>query len=191
MAGGLGKMLRDQPILAGCLGVLAVGALIACGGGALLVIGGKIAIDKASESAGIDGVISTAQDAATRGFAFNVSIDEDGTTYALIPLEPMSVNCDEVKAFLFPHLTGTLETVRVESQSVLINDDGSFTTVPLTCTWDGWPGKDGGGGELRSVDAPAAPAEETQVPTEEAPSGEAPSEEAEPASPEAAPSDAP
>ncbi len=149
MAGGLGTMLREQPILAGCLGILAIGTLVLCGGGALLVLGGKALVDKASESAGVDGVISTAQAADAAGFMFNVAIDEGGTVYTLAPMEPRTVTCDDVQAVLFPHLTGTLETVVVQSQSILLNDDGSYTTVPLTCTWGGWPGKDGGAGVLK------------------------------------------
>lgn len=168
MAGGLGKMLREQPILAGCLGLLALGTLVSCGAGALLLLGGKALVDKASETAGIDGVISTAQDVGAAGFMFNVAIDNDGTVYSLVPMDARTVTCDDAQALLFPHLTGTLETVRVESQSILENADGSFTTIPLSCTWSGWPGKGGATGTLEPASrAPSAPLDPS--PTPEAP----------------------
>ncbi len=175
MAGGLGKMLRDQPILAGCLGLLALGVLVSCGAGALLVLGGKALVDKASESAGIDGVISTAQDAGAQGFMFNVAIDNGGTVYSLLPMEARTVTCDDVKAVLFPHLTGTLETVEVQSQSILLNDDGSYTTVPLTCTWGGWPGKEGGTGVLQGAGSAASTAPSATDPSNSEPSADEPS----------------
>ena len=156
-------MLREQPILAGCLGLLALGVLVSCGAGALLILGGKALVDKASETAGIDGVISTAQDAGAAGFMFNVAIDNDGTVYSLVPMDTRTVTCDDVQALLFPHLTGTLETVHVESQSIIENDDGSYTTVPLTCTWSGWPGKEGAAGVLLSS-APPAPGASAPAP---------------------------
>ncbi len=205
MAGGLGAKLREQPILAGCLGLLALGALISCGGGALLVLGGKALVDKASESAGVDGVIATAQAAGAAGFMFNVAIDDRGTIYTLSPLEPRIVTCDEVQALLFPHLTGTLETVQVESQSIIENEDGSYTTVPLSCTWGGWPGRDGAtgvlvppGGSPPATEAAAPPAgsasSDGASPEDAASAPTAPptaSEEAAPAEGATAPADEP
>ncbi len=149
MSGGAGKMLRDQPILVGCLFVIGLGMLMVCGFGALVVIGGKAAYNQVSESSGVDSMFATVQDAAERGFGFNLSMNNGDTMFSLVPLEAKTVTCDDVQAVIFPHLTGTLETVHVESQSILLNDDGSYTTIPLTCTWGGWPGKDGSTGTLQ------------------------------------------
>lgn len=186
MAGGLGKLMRDQPILAGCLGLLALGVLVSCGAGALLLVGGKALVDKAAESTGIDSVISTAQDAAAAGYAFNVAIDNGDTVFSMIPMEPKTITCDDVQAFLFPHLTGTLERVRVQSQSVLLNEDGSYTTVPLDCSWDNFPSKDTPRGAASiptapPVEEPAVEEPAVEEPAVEEPAVEAPAAEASPA----------
>lgn len=142
MAGGFGKFMKDQPVLAGCLGALALLILVSCGLGALLVVGGKAAFDKAADTVGLDGIMSTAADASAAGFALSVNVDDqEGTVFSMVPLEPRDVTCDELKAILLPHLTGTLETVKIASQSVVQNEDGSYTSVPLDCEFGGSPGK--------------------------------------------------
>jgi len=190
VAGKLGTMLREQPILAGCLGVVALGVLLLCGGGALLFVGGRALVQKASDSAGLDGVMSIAREAGEAGFMFSVAMDDRGTVYSLAPTGPRTVTCDDAKAILFPHLTGTLETVQVESESILENPDGSYTTVPLRCTWGGWPGKDGQGGVLQP-EAPATGLRATPPPTasdspssaEPSPAEPSPASDAGPSSP--------
>ncbi len=142
MAGGFGKFMKDQPVLAGCLGALALLMLVSCGFGALLFVGGKAAFDKAADTVGLDGIMATASDASAAGFALSVNVDgQDGTVFSMIPMDARVVSCDELQAVLLPHLTGTLETVKIESQSVVLNDDGSYTTVPLNCEFGDFPGK--------------------------------------------------
>lgn len=176
---GLKEFASDQPILAGCLGVITLGVVASCGLGALLAVGAKGCMNAVQESVGLDSLMQTVADAAEQGYSLGVNSHNGATVFQLVPMEARDVTCDELKAVLLPHLTGTLETVVVYSESVKLNADGSFTTVPLECTWSGYPSAKGG---LAPLGPPETPAPETPAaPAPEAPAEAAPAAPAEPA----------
>ncbi len=134
---------KRQPILAGCLGCLGVGVLGTIAVVVFMGLLGKSCIDSASRGLGLDSLPATIQDAMKAGYGIQINSNHDnGVTESEIvmpPMEPRKVTCDDLQAVLFPHLTGTLETVVVRSESYEPGPDGSLQPVPLTCTWSGFP----------------------------------------------------
>jgi len=183
---GIKEFASDQPILAGCLGLLSVGLVASCGLGALAILGAKGCMNAVTDSMGVDSFMDTVADAAGAGYSLGINSQNGQTVFEMIPMAPQEVTCDDLKAILLPHLTGALETVVVYSESGRVNADGSYTGVPVECTWSGFPGGEGGAlmplGKPEALDT-AAPAE--AAPPEAAPT-EAPSE---PAETEAAPTE--
>ena len=165
---GLKEFASDQPILAGCLGVLSLGLVASCGFGALLAVGAKGCMNAVQDSMGLDSLMQTVADAAEQGYSLGVNSHNGATVFQMVPMEARDVTCDELKAVLLPHLTGTLETVVVYSESIKVNDDGSFTTIPLECTWSGYPSAQGGLAPLGPPETPA-PAPVEAAPEEPAP----------------------
>ena len=150
---GGGGFLKDQPILAGCLGLVGLGTVALCGLGLLAGLGVRGCTSALNEATGVDSMLGTVGDAVEAGFTFNVSVTNGETTFGMHPTELRAVTCDDIKAVLFPHLNGSLETVRVESSSQVLQSDGTSTVVPVTCTWSGSPGEkslepDSAGGSL-------------------------------------------
>ncbi len=140
---GFRAFVDDQPILAGCLGCLALGAFAAAAGAVLLFLGGQRAAQWVSGAAGVDSFFGTISDVSGAGFSFEVhSNNNEPTTYIMRPVQPREVSCEEIQALLFPHLTGELETVTVRSESLVSQPDGGQRAVPLECRWTGFPGRD-------------------------------------------------
>lgn len=133
--------LKDNPILAGCLGLLVLGTLLSCGAGLLVYLGFNAAVDKVSESTGLDSLMGTVMDFNTHGYGFSMNVTpEEGTVFNIEPLEVREVTCEDIEVLLLPHLTGALETVTVNSSSHQPLGDGRVTVTPLSCTWSGNPG---------------------------------------------------
>lgn len=134
---------KRQPILAGCLGCLTLGTLGTIAAIVFTGVLGKSCLDTANRELGLDSLPSTVQDAVSQGFGISVGTGSgQGPSMTMVPMEPRLVTCDQLQAVLFPHLTGTLETVVVRSESYETGPDGRLQPVPLTCTWTGFPSKD-------------------------------------------------
>ncbi len=141
MAGKVRTFLRDQPFLAGCLGVLVALGLLCGGVIALGAIGVGSCVSCAGQ--GLDSLPGTMQDAAEAGFALGVNYNNGEVTYSLEPMDAREVVCADLEAILFPHLTGELETVRVISTSYSVSGSGELSAMPVTCTYSGYPGSGG------------------------------------------------
>jgi hypothetical protein len=85
--------------------------------------------------------METATDATMAGFTFGVNVTEEGTVFDMLPIEPRQVTCDDLGAILAPHLTGALEVIVINSQSIALNDDGSTTSHAVRCSWGDYPGR--------------------------------------------------
>jgi hypothetical protein len=140
VAGGLKKLWQDQPLLVGCVGGVLLVFVLGCGGFLAVVLLGVGAAQKATESMGIDGPFKLAADCMKSGYSCNLSMtSEEGVVFTIVSMEPKELSCADLQQVLFPHLTGSLETVHARSESVVLNADGSSTVIPLDCTWTGHP----------------------------------------------------
>lgn len=139
---GLREFTRDQPVLAGCLGLLGCGSLLGVVALLTLAVAGKGCWDAAQDSIGLDSMISAVQDAAAAGFALSVSVDNGATTYTLTPLEldapqaARAVDCDQLYRLLDPHLTGTRDEVLARSWAI-VEGEGGLQPAPVECRWTG------------------------------------------------------
>lgn len=141
MAGKVRTFLRDQPFLAGCLGVLVALALLCGGVVALGAIGVGSCVSCMGQ--GLDSFPATTSDAMEAGYALGVNINNSEVTYSLEPMDAREVTCADLEAILFPHLTGELETVRITSTSYRVSPTGELSSMPVTCTYSGYPGSGG------------------------------------------------
>ncbi len=137
MAGKVRKFFRDQPFLAGCAGCLVTSAVI-CGGLAALSALGVVQIISCA-GAGLDQPRVVMQEAAEAGYGMQTQWYNGQVTYFFQPMEPKEVSCADLEAIIFPHLTGELETIRLESISYVQAGDGSYSQVPIDCTYSGFP----------------------------------------------------
>ncbi len=133
---------KRQPILAGCLGCVGVGILGTIAAVVFMTLLGKSCIDNASKQLGVDSLPATVRDAMAQGYGISIDSTPEGTKFSVTPMEPRAVTCADVHGVLFPHLTGTLETVVVHSESYEAGPDGTMQPVPITCTWSGFPTKE-------------------------------------------------
>lgn len=134
---------KRQPVLAGCLGCLSVGIL--AGVGLLVFIGllGKGCYDMSGKALGVESFGGLLQDAMAQGYGLQVQNEVNGSTVIQMPpMEPRKVTCDDLQAVYFPHLTGELETLTLESISYEPGPDGSLQSVPIQCSWSGYPTPD-------------------------------------------------
>ena len=134
---------KRQPILVGCVGCLSVSLLMMCGGGVFLGLLGKGCLDTVGAQLGLDSLPGTVSESMRAGFGMQINVDgSGGADIVMPPMTPRQVTCDDLQAVVFPHLTGTLATVKIESESHEPGPDGRVQPVPLTCTWTGFPNKD-------------------------------------------------
>ena len=137
MAGKLRTFFRDQPFLAGCAGCL-VTSLVLCGGlGALSALGVVQIISCAGQ--GLDSPMAVMTEAQEAGFSFGMSRINGEVSFSFQPVEPREVTCADLEAIVFPHLKGELETVRLESISYTVGADDSISSMPIDCSYSGYP----------------------------------------------------
>ena len=137
MAGRIRTFFRDQPFLAGCAGCLMTTVVLCAGLGALSALGMFQLASCAGQ--GLDHPMEVMSDATAAGFSFGVQRMNGEVTYSFQPLEPRAVTCADLEAIIFPHLTGELETVRLESISYTTTDDSSISSMPIDCSYSGYP----------------------------------------------------
>ena len=137
MAGKIRTFFRDQPFLAGCAGCGVTFAVVCAGFLALTVLGGVQIVNCAGQ--GLDSLPAVMSDASQQGFSFGTMYNNGEMTFSFQPLEPREVTCADLEAIIFPHLTGELETVRLESISYTVAADGTISSMPIDCTYSGYP----------------------------------------------------
>lgn len=140
---GIRNFFREKPFLAGCAGCLAT-SVIACGGLAALSGLGVLKIASCAGQ-GLDSLPGLMRDASAAGFSFATQYINGEVTWSLEPAQPREVTCADLEAIVFPHLTGELETVRIESTSYPAGGGGTLSPVPIDCTYSGFPGRAGQG----------------------------------------------
>ena len=153
--------VRENPILFGCLGVLALMSLMVCGGMAFLYLMADEIVEKgvefvqeagieAGKEAGLKEPMAALSELVAQGWGLSVNVQAGSTTveFGLEPMEPRAVDCAALQTALFPHLSGTMETVVVTSTSSEVLADGTVTSTPVECRWSGHPGSGG------ALDAP-------------------------------------
>jgi hypothetical protein len=138
MAGRIRTFFRDQPFLAGCAGCGVTTLVICAGLTALTALGGVQLVSCAGQ--GLDHPMQAMAEAQEAGFSFGMSRMNGEVSFSFQPLEPREVTCADLEAIIFPHLTGELETVKLESVSYSVGADGSMNSMPIDCTYSGYPG---------------------------------------------------
>lgn len=130
---GIREFVRDQPFLAGCVGC-AFTSLLVCGGFvALGAIGGVQIVSCAG--AGFDSMIELQADATDAGFATGFMYNNGERVITLEPMTPREVVCADLEAIVFPHLTGELESLTLQSSSWSTGG----TPSAVTCNYSGYP----------------------------------------------------
>jgi len=155
--------IKENPILFGCLGILALISLMVCGGMAFVYLMADEIVEKGlevvqegankmGEEAGLKDPITTLPELMAKGWGLSINVEagSDTVEFTLEPMEPRVVDCAVLQDALFPYLTGTMETVVVTSTSSVVSQDGTISRTPVECRWSGYPGS---GGKL---DAPIA-----------------------------------
>lgn len=190
------SVVKENPILFGCLGLLGLMSLIACSGVVVTYLMADKIVEKAGEKleelgaeagkqAGLNDPIGTATQMMSGGWSFGVHVqNESEVEFTLIPFEPRDVDCTELQRVLFPHLSGTKETVIAKSENKHVADDGTVSTTDVECRWSGYPGSNVIA--PASAPAPAGDTSASDVPASDAPAG-APDPPDVPASPPPAP----
>lgn len=152
------SVIRENPILFGCLGILALISLMVCGGMAFVWMMADEIVEKgvevleeasieAGKSAGLKDPMTTLPELLAKGWGLGIQAEagSNKVEFELEPMEPRLVDCATLQEVLFPYLTGTMEIVVVRSTSSVVSDDGTVTSTPIECRWEGFPGS---GGEL-------------------------------------------
>ena len=176
---------KRQPVLVGCLGCVGVSMLAMCGAGIFMGLLGKGCVDKLGAQMGVESLPALTMDAMGAGFGLEVDVDESGGRFRMVPMQPRRVTCDDLHQVVFPHLTGSLAVLSIESVSHEEGPDGRVQPVQLTCEWTGFPTIDtpsGSGAASSSAPAPspglplvppvAPPPEPSTAPEAEASPGE-------------------
>jgi hypothetical protein len=162
---------KRQPILVGCLGCLSLSMVVAFGLILFMGLRMKSCVETVSQQLGFDSGIFMKTMAA--GFSVQINVAAGTGELRMIPTSPRKVTCDDLQTIVFPHLTGTLATVIITSESHEPGPDGRVLPVPLTCRWSGFPTKDtplGSAGPTMPPPPVDSPAEEPQEPDETEPS---------------------
>ena len=121
--------LRNNPLLAGCLGMMGCMALIAVFVVGVAGLGLKAAFDS-SQIAVFD-----AQSAATSaGYGFGYVSENGAVSLDLVPFEPREVTCDELWALIEPHIVKADEPLTLRSETTTVGADGVLTAVSLECS---------------------------------------------------------
>ena len=144
---------KRQPVLVGCLGCVGVSMLAMCGAGIFMGLLGKGCVDKLGAR-----LPALTMDAMGAGFGLEVDVDESGGRFRMVPMQPRRVTCDDLHQVVFPHLTGSLAVLSIESVSHEEGPDGRVQPVQLTCEWTGFPTIDtpsGSGAASSSAPAPS------------------------------------
>ena len=182
------SVVKENPILFGCLGLLGLMSLIACSGVVVTYLMADTIVEKAGEKleelgaeagkqAGLKDPIGAATQMMSGGWSFGVHVqNESEVEFTIVPLEPRDVDCAELQRVLFPHLSGTKETVIAKSENKYVADDGTVSTTDVECRWSGYPGSN-------VIDPAPVPASAGDTSSGDAPAGNAPPVEA--ASPDA------
>ena len=154
---------KRQPILVGCLGCLSLSVVAMCGAGIFMGLLGKSCVDNVGKQIGLDSLPGAVIDSMGAGFSMQINEAE----ITMEPTSPRRVTCDDLQAVVFPHLTGTLATVTIESKSHEAGPDGAIQSVPLTCRWSGFPNKEtpmGSGVVAPSTPFPSTPSSPSTPP---------------------------
>lgn len=159
------SIVKENPILFGCLGVLALMSLTACGAMLFLYLMADEIAEKgmekltelsveAGKEAGLKDPMTTVPELLVEGWALSIATEAGSSTveFGMEPMQPREVDCAILQAALFPYLTGTMETVVVTSSSRVVGEGGAVTTTPVECRWSGYPGSGGGLDEALSDD---------------------------------------
>ena len=146
------SVVKENPILFGCLGLLGLMSLIACSGVVVTYLMADKIVEKAGKKleelgaeagkqAGLKDPIGTATQMMSGGWSFGVHVQNEAEVeFTIIPLEPRNVDCAALQQLLFPHLSGTKETVIAKSENKHVADDGTVSTTDVECRWSGYPG---------------------------------------------------
>jgi len=175
------SMIKENPLLFGCLALLGVASLVACSGVVAMYFLADEFVEAASEKleelgaeagrqAGLKDPMGTAQEFMTSGWNLGINVpNEQVVEFTLVPQSGEAVDCEKLRTMLFPHLSGGKETVIVRSENRAVGEDGTVTTTPVECKWTGYPGRDALGGPIgQPATAPASEASEDST------AGEAP-----------------
>ena len=138
MAGRMRTFFRDQPFLAGCAGCLVTVVVLCAGLGALSALGVVQLVSCAGQ--GLDHPMEVMSEAQAAGFSFGMQRMNGEVSFSFQPMEPREVTCADLEAIIFPHLTGELESVRLESISYSVGADGEMNAMPIDCSYSGYPG---------------------------------------------------
>ena len=174
-------MVKENPVLFGCLAILGLGSLIVCSGVVATYFLADEIVEKATEKmdelgaeagkqAGLKDPFKAVPDLMARGWSLGIQVkNEAEVEFTLTPQQDKPVDCASLQAVIFPLLSGTKETVIVRSENRSVGPDGTVTSTPVECRWSGYPGATG----LPPRDAGQAAQEGGEV----VPAGEAPEQE--------------
>ncbi len=167
------SMIKENPVLFGCLAMLGLASLVACSGVVATYFLADEIVEKASEKmeefgaeagrkAGLKDPLGMTQHFMTTGWGLGINVpNEQIVEFTLVPQSGEEVDCDKLKSLIFPHLAGSKETVIARSENRAVSEDGTVTTTPIECTWSGYPGRDALGGPIGQPGANEMPEEES------------------------------
>ena len=132
---------KRQPILVGCLGCLGLAVVGACAFGLATYLGLSALWSGVNDAVGLKNLISANMELAEKGYSLGTMNDNGDIYFTLETNELKETSCEDVETLLFPHLSGSLETVRVEVKTWKAVEGGPAVPETLTCTWSGYPGR--------------------------------------------------
>lgn len=121
--------LRNNPLLAGCLGMMGCLALVVVFVVGLTGLGLKAAFDSRQIA-----VFDARSAAVSAGYSFGYLSDNGALSLELMPQEPREVTCDELWALIEPHIIKDDEPLTLRSETTADGGDGALITVPLECS---------------------------------------------------------
>jgi hypothetical protein len=120
--------LRNNPLLAGCLGLMGCLGLVLVFAVGVAGLGLKAALNISQVA-----VFDARGAAMSAGFGFGYFSDNGSVSLDLLPHEPREVSCDELWQLIEPHILQPDEPLTLRSQTTVLGEDGAVTVVSLEC----------------------------------------------------------
>jgi hypothetical protein len=146
------SMIKENPVLFGCLAMLGLASLIACSGVVATYFLADQIVEKATEKmeefgaeagkqTGLKEPFKSVPELLGKGWSVSIQVQNEGEVqFAMISQQARTVDCQILQSVLFPYLSGTKETVVVTSENRSVSEDGTVTATPVECRWSGYPG---------------------------------------------------
>jgi len=121
--------LRNNPLLAGCLGFMGCSALVV-----LFVVGvAGLGLQKVFSSNQL-AVLDAHSAAISAGYSFGYVSDNGVVSLDLLPTEPREVSCEELWTLIAPHILQPEKPLLLRSQTAVFSADLGVTVIPLECS---------------------------------------------------------